>query len=500
MVRFVYIVLLLGKYAFLFGLFSLGFYKNKKSKLIRAFFEEAGGAFIKFGQILALRIDVISKELALELLDLFDQFKPFPYEEVERIFVQELGTKPQKIFKHFEKTPFASASFAQVHAAKLTNGKTVVVKIQRPDIVDEVKIDFVVISVICFIADLFFRIDALPWGEFAKEFRLWTEKELDYHKEAETMQRMYMLNQSQHIADIVIPQIYHRLTTKKILVQEYLDGIPLSRILREMRSGNLTAEKLQQMGIDIKRTPRILVLEFFRQYFIDGFFHADPHPGNVLLLDDGRIGLVDFGIVGEAAPKRHAFIKFLEVGARIKYERDQFEKLGYFFLQFAGDQIEQIIGSALAANVNQKHIDGFMRLLGTHLNEYLKNIEMQMRKGLEVMKIDYTYIVLHILKFGHRYQIKLPNQMTVFIRALSIMGFLAKELNKDFVVSDVIIEFCKKYPVESLPKLDASVIPYQRLNREEAIDRLNNWLTYLMERDPKLYQLVNNYISQYTVG
>ena len=138
-----------------------------------------------------------------------------------------------------------------------------------------------------------------------------------------------------------------------------------------------------------------------------------------------------------------------------------------------------------------------MKILTNHFVEYEKQMEMQIRKDLEVMKIDYTTMILQTLKFVHRYQIKLPKQMVVFIRTLSIMGFLAKEMDYNFNASQTIINFFKKYPENKLPALDSVVIPYKRMNREEAIDRLNNWLAYLVEIDPKLYQLVNNYVTQY---
>src|SRR3989338_6749333 len=501
MLRFFYILLLLNKYFLLYLLFRIGLYKKPGPKFMKSFFEEAGGAFIKFGQILALRIDILPKEYSLELIDLFDQYKPFSYQEVEQTFKEELGTTPNKIFKYFEKIPFASASFAQVHGAKLKNGETVVIKIQRPGVRENVRVDFFIIDLLSLTVDFFFKIEALPWVEFAKEFKIWTKRELDFQIEAENMQKIYNNILLHRVSDVIVPKIYHRLSTKKILVQEYIDGVPLSRVLREMRICNLDAEKLKKMEIDIKKTPTTMISEIMREYFIDGFFHADPHPGNILLLKNGRIGLIDFGIVGESAPQKSAFKKFILAGGRSKYEKDPkiYEEIGYYFLKFAGYNIEQIISSALPANINEEKIESFIKILAKHFAEYQKSVEAQIRKELEVMKTDYTVIILQTLKFVQRYQIKLPKQMVIFIRALSIMGFLAKEMNYNFNWSDLIIQFFKKYPENKMPKIDTSVIPYKRMNREEAIERLNNWLTYLIEIDPKLYYLVNNYISKYNI-
>ena len=479
----------------------MGLVKHPTQKLIKKFFEEAGGAFVKFGQILALRVDVLPKGFSLELFDLFDNYKSFPYDEAKRIFKEELGVFPEQIFKHFEKEPFASASFAQVHGAKLQNGQTVVVKIQRPEVMEKISVDFYLIDFLSVIADLFFKIEALPWQEFAKEFRIWTKKELDYQIEAENMDKIYNNLIHNKVTDVIVPKTYHRISTKKILVQDYIDGIPLSRALREIREGNLDVKKLKKMGIDINKTPETMVMELLRQYFIDGFFHADPHPGNILLLKDGKIGLIDFGIVGEAAPKRQAFMKFFLAAAKTKYEKSQknYEDFAYYAFQFSGDKIEQIISSVLPASVNQDKLDGFMKMFVKHFLEHFKKVESQLRKDIGIMKTDHTTMLLQMLKFTARYQVKLPKQMVVFIRAMSIIGFLAKEMDYDFDTSGIIIKFFQKYPESQLEKIDTSSIPYRRMNREEAIDALNNWLTYLFETDSNLYQLVNNYVSKYNI-
>ena len=492
---------ILAKYYFFYLLSKLRVVKYPTQKLIKKFFEEAGGAFVKFGQILALRVDVLPKGFSLELFDLFDNYKPFPYDDVKIIFKKELGVFPEQIFKYFEKEPFASASFAQVHGAKLQNGQTVVVKIQRPDLMEKIDVDFFLIDVLSAVADLFFKIEALPWREFAKEFRTWTKKELDYQIEAENMEKIYNNLAHNKVTNVVIPKTYHRISTKKILVQDYIDGIPLSRALREIRQGNLNAEKLKKMGIDIKKTPTTMIMELMREYFVDGFFHADPHPGNIMLLKDGKIGLIDFGIVGVSSPKRQAFRKFILSAAKTKYEKNQknYEDFAYYGFQFSGDKIEQIISSVLPADLDQDKLEGFMKMFVKHFLERFKKIENQTRKDLEVMKTDQTTMLLQMLKFTARYQIKLPKQMVVFIRALSIIGFLAKEMDFDFDTSGTIIKFFQKYPENQLEKTDNDTVLYRRMNREEAIDALNNWLTYLFEEDSELYQLVNNYVSKYNI-
>lgn len=157
MLRFFYIIGILTKYLSIYLLLKFGLYKKPKEKILRNFFEEAGGAFIKFGQLLALRVDVLPKEYALEMIGLFDNVKPFPYQDVENIFLQELGVTPQKIFKDFQKKPFASASFGQVHGAKLENDHIVAVKVLRPGIEDKVIADFLLIDILAFFCRSIFQ-------------------------------------------------------------------------------------------------------------------------------------------------------------------------------------------------------------------------------------------------------------------------------------------------------------------------------------------------------
>lgn len=491
MLRFFYILFLFPKYTLLYLLMQAKVYRQSKPKLLRNFFEEAGGAFIKFGQLLALRVDVLPKEYNLELFDLFDQVKPFPYSEVERIFRYELGAAPEKIFPYFERKPFASASFGQVHAAKLDNDQKIIVKVQRPGIKQKVVIDLMVIDLLSILADLFFKIEAMPWKDFAREFKIWTRKELDYQVEAENAERIYESVARVKNSKIIIPKTHHQFSTKKILVQEYIDGVPLSRILKEMKKGKLTDKELVAMDLDLKQAPITIVSELMRQYFSDGFFHADPHPGNILLLGKGKIGIIDFGIAGEAAPKREAFFKFVTSGAE-----ENFQKAGYHFLEFAGGDLKQVIRSAIPAHVSQKDVGGAMELLADHFSEYCDEIGAGVRKDLEVMKIDYAVMVFRMLRFAQRYYIKIPKEMFVFVRALGVISFLAKEMNYHFRLTDVVLDFSKTFPKETFAFRDLREASYKRLNRELAIDRLNNWMSYLLEIDPKLYQRLTGYLAE----
>lgn len=454
------------------------------------FFEDAGGAFTKFGQILALRIDVIPKEQAFKMMDLFDNVKPFPYLQVVEIFKRELGSSPDEIFPVFEKVPFASASFGQVHAAKLKDGTVLAVKVQRPGIYDTVKADLFLIDMGVGVLSLFFKIDGLSWSEFITEFKRWTLDELDYQIEAQHASQIYQaVKNSRHA---IVPKTYPHYSTSKILVQDYLDGVPLSRIMKEMRAGRLDIQGAFNRGLDIHTALINLVHEITRQYLCDECYHADPHPGNILILPNGKVGFIDFGIVGIPAPNRAAFRGFLKA-----YSHAKIEEVGYHFMQFAGEDLERMINGIIPPTINKNYFDEITKVLAKDFELKLKKQIMAFSVDLADMKIDYTVMLVQILKMVNKYKIKLPAQVAAILRGLSIIGFMAKEMDKSFKLTTILISFFDLYPDDTFPTIDIVAKPNRKMSREEAIERTQNWLMYLFETEPELYSVINNSIDTF---
>ncbi|CAN5124268.1 hypothetical protein BH09PAT1_BH09PAT1_1800 [soil metagenome] len=490
MLRFLYICGVLIKYGFLFILMRLRLYHFPPDKTVKRFFEEAGGSFIKFGQLLALRVDILPKQYSLEMFDLLDNVKPFSYNDVKEIFLADLGATPEKVFKDFQSEPFASGSFGQVHAAKLDDDTIVAVKIMRPDIEETVKADFIIVDIAAFIGDTFLKISGFNWKEFASEFKRWTWQELDYQAEAENADRLREALAPN--TKIVIPRIYNRFSTKRILTQEYIDGFPLTRVLRGLKDGRLTREELKELGVDLKKTPHTLCYELLYQYFIGGFFHADLHPGNIILLQNDKIGLIDFGIMGEWIPVNQiSFIRF------IKNVGDfNFNEAIFYFADVVSDDLKMMIQSAFPASVEQKQIDEFIRILSNHFAETVEETVKSSLKDLKEMKTDYTVMFMKILNSAESYKIKLPKEMAIFIKALSTLGLVAKEMDSEFYINKDIKHFFELNPEETIPNRYSGKTT-RRMSRERAMERLNNWLSYLLERQPDIYKLVNAYITQY---
>ena len=490
MIRFPLIIYVSLKYLFIYFLIKLNLSRRRLEVLLRRFFEETGGSFIKFGQLLALRLDILPKRYCVELLDLFDNLKPFPYHEIERVFLYELGDKPEQIFARFDKKPLAAASFGQVHRARLKTGEEVVVKVLRPGVEQRVVIDFIVVDVLAFFADLFFRIDALPWREIADEFKEWTRSELDYRTEARNM-----ISIKENLADqvhFIVPTVYVHLTTQRILVEDFIDGISLTSVLRQIKQGTFDYERLLSVGIDIKITPSIIVQEMLRQFLLHNFFHADPHPGNILLRPGNRIGLIDYGIVGR--------LEHIDKGYFVRYAHStakfEFRKATQYFAHVAGETMRQNILSALPASTDPQVADDIINMMAEDFGDYAHDYVLSNVENLKEMHLDYAMIIMRLLKAARKYNVKIPSELAIFLRALSMIGFLSKEMNFEFMLSEEIKDFFILYPEERFP-LNAKQMP-QRINRELALEKLSNWLSHLIEVDPKLYQLVKGKLNQYT--
>jgi ubiquinone biosynthesis protein len=262
----------------------------------RRLFEDLGGSFIKFGQMLALQPDIVTLEYCDELFNLLDRIPPFPYEDVERVFVEELGAPPGALFEAFEREPLAAASIGQVHVGWL-GGRKVAVKVQRPS----VDVDFVGDIRLMTLAMKFvrrFEVRSLYWTlEPIGEFVEWTREELDYRREARYADKLRR-NAEGNLQE-KIPAVLWEPTTRRILVLEFLEGTTVLDYLRALGAGDeVSARRLRGAGFDPDRFARHIIDNFLGDAFQHGVFHADLHPANLLVLPGDVVGYVDFGITG----------------------------------------------------------------------------------------------------------------------------------------------------------------------------------------------------------
>ena len=253
---------------------------------LRRLLEDAGGVYVKLGQIAATRVDLLPPEVCEELAALQTRVTPVPVEEVRPVLEAELGDTVEQTFAEFDWEPLAAASISQAYRARLQTGEPVVVKIQRPGIDQIMERDLAALSLLADVAQRRtpFGRDVRS-GELLGQFADGLRAELDFHREAEAMAEMAArLGQR---APVRIPKVYTELSTRRLLVQERLEGFTVA-----------DTSQLAASGIDRRALAEQLLRSSLEQMLQIGFFHADPHPGNVFAFSDGTLGLIDFGAVG----------------------------------------------------------------------------------------------------------------------------------------------------------------------------------------------------------
>src|SRR5580700_9347664 len=304
--------------------------------------EKMGPTFIKFGQLLSSRPDLLPEPYLKALARLQDKVKPFPYEQVEQIVASELGVRISKAFSWFDEKHLAAASLGQVHRAALRDGRPVVVKVQRPEIRKQIAEDFEVLEEI---ADFFDEHTDLGrryrFGKILAEFKSSILQELDYQREASNLTTL--ANNLKDFPHLLVPLPVLDYSSRSVLTMDYVSGTKittLSPIAHLDMNGDVLAEELFKA--------------YLKQVLIDGFFHADPHPGNVFLTDDGRVALLDLGMTGRLSTAMQE--NLLRLLLAISEGNDDFDEAMFTKTasQFVSEQRDQTlnhqdVGKALMA-------------------------------------------------------------------------------------------------------------------------------------------------------
>ena len=279
----------------------LPLYPLIKDRTIYFFLRFAGPSFIKLGQILSTRPDLIGEKLAASLSSFQDDLPPSPAKKIRKILQQEFGKNFEFFFTEFDFSPVASASIAQVHKAKLADGKIVAVKILRPGIARIMARDISTLKLLTKFVTIFSKFLAKSLSDIADLLQQTSKTELDLLCEAANASRLR--EDLKNVEGFYIPEIFWKFSTSKILVIEWLDGIAFS-----------DKEAIKNCAFDKKQIAKNLVVSYFNQIYVHGFFHADMHPGNLFLLKNGNIGVVDFGIMGRIDKKTRLAIAEILIG------------------------------------------------------------------------------------------------------------------------------------------------------------------------------------------
>ncbi len=360
--------------------------------------EDLGPAFVKVGQLLSTRADLLPPEALRELSRLQDAVEPFPYEDVEAIVTGELGVRVSKAFSRFDRTPLAAASLGQVHRAALRDGREVAVKVQRPNVREQVLRDMETMGEV---ADFLDRhsTDAHRLGlpRIAAELRQSLVRELDYRLEAQNM--VAIGNNLSSFPRIVVPQPVAGYSTERVLTMDYISGQKITAVsplvLVEARSRELAEE---------------LFRAYLHQVILDGLFHADPHPGNVLLTDDHRVALLDLGMVSRLSPERQ-------------------EGLLQFLLAVAEFRTDQ--AADLALEMGEK-LEGFDE------PAFRRAIEAVIVKSRDakIGEAPAGTLMLAVAHAAVNHGVRLPNELTLLGKTLLNLDEVGRTLAPDFDVQE----------------------------------------------------------------
>jgi ubiquinone biosynthesis protein len=374
---------------------------------VRLALEELGPTFIKFGQIISTRPDLLPPEYINELSRLQDDVPPEPWEPIRACIEEELGQPIDQVFAHFDETPMAAASLGQVHAATLTSDQEVVVKIQRPDIEHVIDVD---LDILYDLARLAQKRTALSQTydlvEIAEDFAYTLRGELDYRREGHNADRF-----RENFCDeayLYIPEVYWDYTTRRVLVLERIYGIKIDDV-----------DALDAAGCDrveiAKRSARMITKEILE----DGFFHADPHPGNFVVMQDEIIGLMDFGMVGHLAPGDRSDLARLYVVAM------QQDVLG------AADQLMRM-------GVADRHVDrgALERDLRRMMHKYY---------GLSIEEFQVGEMIEEFMTVAYRHHLRFPTNLWLVGKTLGMIEGLGLKLAPDFDMFTFAQDYVRRY-------------------------------------------------------
>ena len=361
---------------------------------VRLVLEELGPTYIKLGQVLSTRPDLIPVEFIKELSKLQDSVPPFPFADAEVIIQRELGAPSSEVFDRIEAEPTASASIGQVHRARLKNGEEAAVKIQRPGIRAVIEVDLEIMLHLATLAER--HVEELVLHKPVKiveEFARTLEKEIDFRIEAAHVERI-----SQGFLDdptVYIPAVFSEYSTACILTTEYVEGIKISNI-DQLDAAGYDRRLLCSRGADI----------VLKQVFCHGFFHADPHPGNIFALPGNVVCLLDFGMVGVVDRQtRELFVELVDSVVRRNEAR-------------AAQVLLQLTSWEQQPDLRQleRELSEFM---GRHLYRPLKDIEV-------------GKLLQDILEISTRFQLRLPPDIFLMLKAISTVETVGRMLDPEF--------------------------------------------------------------------
>lgn len=386
--------------------FDISYYPTIYERL-RIAAEDLGPTFVKLGQVLSTRPDIMPKEFIREFQKLQENVRPFSSEEVAEQIYKNLGARAEDIFAYFSKDPIASASIGQVHHAFLKSGEEVIVKVQRPGIRSKIEADISIMMRIATIAEKYFEA-ARTYNlvERVKEFGRFIREELDYTIEArycDTFRKNFEGSE-----EVFIPKIYWEYTNQKILVMEFVHGIKL----RE-------TSKFEAAGYSKLNLAKMIGRSYAKMILEDGFFHADPHPGNIIVLSENKFALIDFGMVGRLDKETKGYV-------------------AHYFLALVNQDAPALTDILFRLYTIPKDVDkqALKRDVGRLLSKY---------HGVPLGQVNIGEIINELIEIELKYRIIVPGEFTLFDKTFITLDGIGKFLAPEFDLLDEALPYAQKF-------------------------------------------------------
>ncbi|HPG30503.1 MAG TPA: AarF/UbiB family protein [bacterium] len=391
---------------------------------IRKVFEELGPAFIKFGQIMSSRPDMFPEELIVELEKLQDKAPCENPDSVKELIESELNKKVESVFKSFEKDPVASASIAQVHIAELHTGEKVVVKIQRPNLKRKLEIDAEIMTHLAALSEKYISgMSVVKPVEIIEEFSKTIFKEIDFLNEVNNIERFR--NFFKDDTAIYVPKAFREYSSSKIITMEHIEGIKISQI-----------EKIGETGLDVSVIAKRGADLFLKQIFQYGFFHADPHPGNIFIMLDGKICFLDYGMFGTLT----------------KLQREQ---LSDIIIAITSNNEKKLIDAILSLSRKSKiNYDSLSLDISDFVNKYF---------FVRLNEINAGKLLKEFLGIIIKHKITIPPSFYILIKSLMLIESVGTRLSPEFSLIVHIKPFVKKIYLERLSPLSIAKELYSAL-------------------------------------
>lgn len=377
---------------------------------IRIFIEEMGTTFIKLGQIASTRADLLPPDLINELEKLQSHVSPFSASDARALIEESLEADIDDIFMIFDDVPVGSASIGQVHRAMLHTGEDVAVKVQRPDIEKTVRTDLEILRHLALLAEA-----NLEWArnyqvtDMIDEFSDALINELDYTIEARNVERIGKTHRNDK--KVKIPEIYWDYSSKNVMVMDFIKGTPVNQL-----------KKLDELGINRSMVADTLARSIFKQIFEEGYFHGDPHPGNVNVLDDGTVVFLDFGMVG-------------------RLTSDLKNNFGSLLISLMKHDSDGVVKSIVKMGVVPADVS---------IRDLNREAEIMRDKYYDVplAKLNFSDAVNDLFGISNKYKIKLPQDFTILAKTLLTLESVVSQLDPDFSIMDVAEPFGKALLLE----------------------------------------------------